>query len=129
MVTAPQANGVPDWLSAHYPFSPKSFQTPQGARMSYLDEGPAGDEAVLMLHGNPTWSFFYRDLVRELSPGIRCIAPDQREAAFRPFASGTAGGTGLGLTISRDIVRAHGGEIELGDSPLGGLRAKVVIPI
>jgi len=76
MVTAPQANGVPDWLSAHYPFSPKSFQTPQGARMSYLDEGPAGDEAVLMLHGNPTWSFFYRDLVRELSPGIRCIAPD-----------------------------------------------------
>jgi haloalkane dehalogenase len=44
--------------------------------MSYLDEGPGDDEAVVMLHGNPTWSFFYRDLVRELSPGIRCIAPD-----------------------------------------------------
>ena len=44
--------------------------------MSYLDEGPRGDEAVLFLHGNPTWSFYYRDLVRELSPAIRCIAPD-----------------------------------------------------
>jgi haloalkane dehalogenase len=44
--------------------------------MSYLDEGPRGDEAVLMLHGNPTWSFYYRDLIRDLSPGLRCIAPD-----------------------------------------------------
>jgi haloalkane dehalogenase len=44
--------------------------------MSYLDEGPRNDEAVLMLHGNPTWSFYYRDLVLELSPGTRCIAPD-----------------------------------------------------
>ncbi len=57
------------------------------------------------------------------------IPADRREEAFRPFASGTAGGTGLGLTISRDIVRAHGGEIELGDSPLGGLRARVRLPV
>ncbi len=76
MVSAPQANGLPGWLARLYPFSPASFQTPRGARMSYLDEGPRGDEAVLMLHGNPTWSFYYRDLVRDLSPGIRCIAPD-----------------------------------------------------
>jgi haloalkane dehalogenase len=76
MVTAPHPSGVPGWLAGIYPFSPKSFQTPHGAGMSYLDEGPAGDEAVVMLHGNPTWSFFYRDLVRELSPRIRCIAPD-----------------------------------------------------
>jgi pimeloyl-ACP methyl ester carboxylesterase len=76
MVTAAQPGGVPPWLGRIYPFSPKSFQTPQGARMSYLDEGPAGDEAVVMLHGNPTWSFFYRDLVRELAPRFRCIAPD-----------------------------------------------------
>ena len=76
MVSASQANGIPEWLARLYPFSPASFQTPRGARMSYLDEGPRGDEAVLMLHGNPTWSFYYRDLVRELSPGVRCIAPD-----------------------------------------------------
>lgn len=45
--------------------------------MSFLDEGPRGDEAVLMLHGNPTWSFFYRDLVRVCSAaGLRCVAPD-----------------------------------------------------
>ena len=44
--------------------------------MSYLDEGPRSHEAVLMLHGNPTWSFFYRDVVRTLSPTMRCIVPD-----------------------------------------------------
>ena len=44
--------------------------------MSYVDEGPRSDEAVLMVHGNPTWSFYYRDLIRELAPGMRCIAPD-----------------------------------------------------
>jgi pimeloyl-ACP methyl ester carboxylesterase len=76
MVSAPKPGGVPDWLSRLYPFSPASFRTPRGAAMSYLDEGPRGDEAVLMLHGNPTWSFYYRDLVRELSAGVRCIAPD-----------------------------------------------------
>jgi pimeloyl-ACP methyl ester carboxylesterase len=76
MVTDAHPAAVPDWLSKLYPFSPRSFLTPGGARMSYLDEGPRGNEAVLMLHGNPTWSFYYRDLVRDLSPGIRCIAPD-----------------------------------------------------
>jgi len=64
-------------------------------------------------------------LIDDDGPGIPA---EQREAAFRPFASGTAGGTGLGLTISRDIVRAHGGDIELSESPLGGLRARVRLP-
>ncbi len=57
------------------------------------------------------------------------IAPAARETAFRPFESGDAGGTGLGLAIARDIVRAHGGEITLEDSPLGGLRARIVLPV
>ncbi len=73
MVTSSQ---IPAWLSRMYPFRPAGFVTPSGARMSVLDEGARGGEAVLMLHGNPTWSFFYRDLVRELSPAIRCVAPD-----------------------------------------------------
>jgi cis-3-alkyl-4-acyloxetan-2-one decarboxylase len=76
MVNDAQPAGVPGWLARLYPFSPRSFRTPGGARMSYLDEGPRGDEAVLMLHGNPTWSFYYRDLVRELSGTVRCVAPD-----------------------------------------------------
>jgi len=68
---------IPDWLKPLYPFTPKSFTTPNGARMSYLDEGePGATEAVLMLHGNPTWSFYYRELVKTLAPHLRCIAPD-----------------------------------------------------
>ncbi|NBS03332.1 MAG: two-component sensor histidine kinase, partial [Rhizobiales bacterium] len=39
------------------------------------------------------------------------------------------GGSGLGLPIARDIARAHGGDLYLNDSPLGGLRATVRIPI
>jgi len=74
MVTMRSA--LPDWLRALYPFEPKRFRTPAGAEMSYLDEGPRTDEVVLMLHGNPTWSFYYRRLVSALSDRVRCIAPD-----------------------------------------------------
>jgi two-component system osmolarity sensor histidine kinase EnvZ len=57
------------------------------------------------------------------------IPPSRRESVFRPFESDAAGGTGLGLTIARDIVRGHGGDIVLEDSPLGGLRARIRLPI
>ena len=57
------------------------------------------------------------------------IPPDQREAVFRAFERGASGGTGLGLTIARDIVRAHGGDIALEQSPHGGLRARVRLPL
>lgn len=62
------------------------------------------------------------------------ILPEQRDAVFRPFyrldeaRNLDESGTGLGLPIARDIARAHGGDVELGDSPLGGLRATVSIP-
>jgi two-component system osmolarity sensor histidine kinase EnvZ len=65
-------------------------------------------------------------MVDDDGPGIPA---DRRESVFRPFESGSSGGTGLGLTIARDIVRAHGGDITLEDSPLGGLRARVRLPI
>jgi haloalkane dehalogenase len=65
---------LPAWLRVLYPFEPKRLDTGAG-EISYVDEG-AGDEAVLMVHGNPTWSFFYRDVVRALSGQIRCIVPD-----------------------------------------------------
>lgn len=73
---------IPSWLHPLYPFAPHRFTTPGGAQMSYLDEGGRGQgsapstEAVLMLHGNPTWSFYYRNLVKTLFPLIRCIVPD-----------------------------------------------------
>lgn len=67
---------LPEWLSRLYPFAPRSFVTPAGAGLSYLDEGPREDSAVLMLHGNPTWSFYFRELVKTLAPRRRCIVPD-----------------------------------------------------
>ncbi len=57
------------------------------------------------------------------------IPPAQREQAFRPFATLSSGGTGLGLAIARDIARAHGGDVVLEESPLGGLRARVRLPV
>jgi len=44
--------------------------------MHYLDEGPKNGPVVLMVHGNPTWSFYYRNLVLELRDRYRCIVPD-----------------------------------------------------
>jgi two-component system osmolarity sensor histidine kinase EnvZ len=63
------------------------------------------------------------------------IPPDQREEVFRPFfrvdrsRNPATGGVGLGLTIARDVVRGHGGDITLLTSPLGGLRALVRLPV
>ena len=59
-----------------YPFSPKRFDRGNGISLSYLDEGPADAEPVLMLHGNPSWSYYWRHLVAGLSDGYRCIVPD-----------------------------------------------------
>lgn len=67
---------LPERLRKLYPFNPHRFVTPRGATMSYVDEGPRTEAAVLLLHGNPTWSFFYRDLIRQLSPTLHCVAPD-----------------------------------------------------
>jgi two-component system osmolarity sensor histidine kinase EnvZ len=58
-----------------------------------------------------------------------------REEVFKPFLrlddarNQDEGGTGLGLAIARDIARSHGGDISLGESPLGGLRATVRVPV
>jgi two-component system osmolarity sensor histidine kinase EnvZ len=63
------------------------------------------------------------------------IPQSLREDVFKPFLrlddarNQDEGGTGLGLAIARDIARSHGGDITLGDSPLGGLRATVRVPV
>jgi len=72
MVTA---NEFPAELRELYPFATHTFVTPGCERMNYVDEGQ-GDEAVLMLHGNPTWSFYYAALIKAVAPQLRCIAPD-----------------------------------------------------
>jgi two-component system, OmpR family, osmolarity sensor histidine kinase EnvZ len=71
-------------------------------------------------------------LVDDDGPGIPA---NEREAVFRPFyrlepsRNLETGGVGLGLTIARDVVRGHGGELQLDDSPMGGLRARLRLPI
>jgi cis-3-alkyl-4-acyloxetan-2-one decarboxylase len=58
-----------------YPFQ-SHFLALNGHNLHYLDEGPRNAPPVLMLHGNPTWSFYYRRLIAALSADYRCIAPD-----------------------------------------------------
>ncbi len=72
-------------------------------------------------------------LVADDGPGI---PPEKAELAFQPFwrmdsaRSRGTGGVGLGLTISRDIVRTHGGEITLGQPPQGvGLEVRIMLPL
>ena len=63
------------------------------------------------------------------------IPANMREDVFKPFLrlddarNQDEGGTGLGLAIARDIARSHGGDISLDASPLGGLRARVRVPV
>ncbi len=70
--------------------------------------------------------------VDDNGPGI---PPEKYEDVFRPFfrldesRNVDTGGSGLGLTIARDIARSHGGDVALAKSPLGGLRVVVRLPV
>lgn len=66
-----QPHAFPD-----YPFTPHRFEVRPGVAMSFLDEGPREGEVVLMLHGNPSWSYYWRKLVLGLRDRYRCIVPD-----------------------------------------------------
>ncbi|TVR50155.1 MAG: alpha/beta fold hydrolase [Puniceicoccaceae bacterium] len=64
---------VPEELRGEYPFTGRLHRTEAGC-IHFLDEGSG--EPVLLLHGNPSWSFLYRQLVPLLAPRFRCIVPD-----------------------------------------------------
>ena len=64
-----------------YPFVPQRIDIRPGIAMSYLDEGPRDGEVIVMLHGNPSWSYYWRHLVLGLcdpasNRQYRCIVPD-----------------------------------------------------
>ncbi len=94
-----------------------------------------GDHIWLTAGFRPPW---LEIIVDDDGPGI---TPDKREDAFRPFErldqarSSTIAevnvpvGSGLGLAITRDIARAHGGDVILEDAPQGGLRARIRLPL
>lgn len=64
-----------------FPWSPRYVEVPAGdgtsLRMAYVDEGPRDAPVVLMLHGEPSWSFLYRKVIRVVvDAGLRAVAPD-----------------------------------------------------
>src|SRR5215471_5456337 len=66
----------PDWLKPLYPWPQKRLAV-NGRQMAFLDEGARDGSPILLLHGNPTWSFLYRDFIEPLiGEGYRVIAPD-----------------------------------------------------
>lgn len=70
-----RASELPPEVRLEYPFASNTLALLNGATMHYIDEGVG--PVVIMLHGNPTWSFYYRNLVKQLSAaGFRCIVPD-----------------------------------------------------
>ncbi len=66
----------PDWLKELFPWEQKSIAV-NGRRMAFVDEGNKAAPPVLLLHGNPTWGFLYRDFIEPLKKaGYRVIVPD-----------------------------------------------------
>ncbi len=75
-MTCPDAYRTPDErfeALPDYDFAPH-YLDQAGLRQHYVDEGDG--RPVLLLHGEPTWAFLYRKLIRELAPHARCVAPD-----------------------------------------------------
>src|ERR671924_452057 len=68
---------VKDWtFEGTWPYEPKWFDSPDG-RMHYVDEGPRDGRPVVMVHGNPTWGYLYRNFIGPLvEAGHRAIVPD-----------------------------------------------------
>jgi haloalkane dehalogenase len=76
----------PTWIPAElYPFE-SHYAELDGATVHYLDEGSGAP--LLLLHGNPTWSFLYRDIIKGLSDRYRCIAPDHPGFGLSRAAAG-----------------------------------------
>jgi haloalkane dehalogenase len=86
---------VPEKL---YPFE-SHWLNIAGLRLHYLDEGPRDAPVILMVHGNPTWSFYYRNLVLALRDRYRCIVPDHIGCGL----SDKPGDTDYPYTLARRI--------------------------
>jgi len=65
---------IPSNLKSEYPFTPKTLTLKSGHKLSYIDEGTG--PVVIMAHGNPTWSFYYRNVIKKLKNNFRVIVPD-----------------------------------------------------
>ncbi len=68
-----EAPPLPDFLARELPFRRRMADV-DGTKVHFIDEGEG--PAVLLMHGNPTWSYLWRKVVRRLDGRVRCIAPD-----------------------------------------------------
>jgi len=59
-----------------FPYEARRVPVADGLRMAYVEAGPADGEPVLLLHGEPTWSYLYRKVIPVLVPHARVLAPD-----------------------------------------------------
>jgi len=118
----------PAWFPARlFPYEGR-FVELEGCTVHYVDEGEAAESrpVLLMLHGNPTWSFLYRGLIERLRGRFRCVAPDYPGFGlswappgydFRPAAHArvvSALVERLGLRAIIPVVHDWGGPIGLG---------------
>ena len=100
-----------------------------GETVPPLEPGAYAKTVAITGHRDHRWLTVTID---DDGPGI---PSSLREDVFKPFLrlddarNQDEGGTGLGLAIARDIARSHGGDITLSDSPMGGLRATVRVPV
>lgn len=112
-----------NWVDrVEYPFESKYFELPAG-NLHYVDEGNGAP--IVMVHGNPTWSFLYRKLIHRLRPAYRCVAMDHlgfglsdKPASWTYLpedhaANLTALIDGLGLKNITLVVQDWGGPIGL----------------
>ena len=94
-----------------------------------IRHGPAGTSVTVRIRSEG------RDVVFEVDDDGPGIPPAERDNVFRPFyrldhaRNQDDGNSGLGLAIARDIARSHGGDIALGASSMGGLRATMRVPL
>ena len=75
MLTEPSLPQIPESLRKLYPFRTRNL-TVDGQKLSFVDEGAASAPALVLVHGNPTWSFLYRKSISKLAERFRVIAPD-----------------------------------------------------
>jgi haloalkane dehalogenase len=115
--------GNTNWINRQeYPFASHYLEVSAG-RLHYVDEGSG--PAVVMVHGNPTWSYLYRHMIKQLQPEYRCIAMDHigfglsdkpTDWSYLPVdhaANLTALIDGLGLKDITLVVQDWGGPIGL----------------
>jgi haloalkane dehalogenase len=94
----------PDWVPDElYPFQSR-YTVLDGARVHYVDEGSG--PTLLLLHGNPTWSFLYREIIAALRDRFRCVAPDYPGFGLSGPAPGGYGYTPLehALVLERLVL-------------------------